>query len=142
MFRKGILHCRVPVVSIIITTGFFCAPTAHSVTWDFQMYSSTTDPIVAMNFDAAGYSDWSYWGYHLPRHPHPEPPLLAHEMLSGEWAGAVHYDGIASGDEAMWLTDYFQWPNWEIFLFPRREYGIIERAIRREICLKVESGKN
>jgi len=101
MFRKGILQRELAQV-VIIATGFFCVPSAHSVTGDFEMYSSPTNPIVTMNFDAAGYSDWWYWGYHWPRHPYSE-----HEMLSGEWAAALHYDGIASGNDAMWLTDYF-----------------------------------
>ena len=78
MFRKGILQRELTVVLIIIAV-FSCVPSALAVDKDFEMYSSETNPIVKMNFDAAGYSDWWYWGYHWPRHPYSQ-----HEMLSGE----------------------------------------------------------
>jgi hypothetical protein len=55
-------------------------------------------------FDAAGYSDKLYWGL-SPRHA----VTGYHEMLSGEWAAAIYYDGLS---EAMWLTDYFRFPYW------------------------------
>jgi len=66
-------------------------------------------PVGFGEFDAGGYSDWYYWGQ-SPRHGYEY-----HEMLSGEWAAAIYYDGIATGNQAMWLTDYFLWPNWENF---------------------------
>ena len=60
--------------------------------------------------DTAGYSDKFWWGP-SPRHNHPG----YHEMLSGEWGAAIYYDGIATGSEAMWLTDKFLYPNWETY---------------------------
>ena len=32
--------------------------------------------------------------------------------MSGEWAAAIYYDGIATDPNAMWLTDEFIYPNW------------------------------
>ena len=59
-------------------------------------------------FDAGGYADWCWWGS-SPRHDSGY-----HEMLSGEWAAAIYYDGIATEeDQAMWLTDKFLYPDWE-----------------------------
>jgi hypothetical protein len=124
-------------IGIILIIQLSSIPHANGVIErDFSLTSNPTGPIVSMGFDAAGYSDWWDWGYHWPRHPYS-----AAEMLSGEWAGAVHYDGIASGNQAMWLTDWFQWANWEISLFPGREYGIISGRICREVCVRITSAK-
>ena len=60
--------------------------------------------------DAAGFSDKFYWGASPPSLRHAA--AYEHEMLSGEWAAAIYYDGIAMGPEAMWLTDYFLYPYW------------------------------
>ena len=75
-------------------------------------------PVCFGVYDAAGFSDWIYYGnenniYH---------PYDYHEVLSGEWAAAIYYDGIdtspinpadpSSGNQAMWLTDLFLYPNW------------------------------
>ena len=66
-------------------------------------------------FDAAGFSDWIYYGY-SPDHPHSY-----HELLSGEWGAAICYDGIATDPidpnepqdrKAMWLTRMFEYPDW------------------------------
>jgi len=57
-------------------------------------------------FDAAGFSDKFWWGT-SPRHNFTE-----HEMLWGEWAAAIYYDGIATAPKAMWLTDKFVFPDW------------------------------
>jgi hypothetical protein len=57
-------------------------------------------------FDAAGYTDEMNWG-NSPYHPH-----TYHELMSGEWAAAIYYDGIATGSKAMWLTDKFRVPTW------------------------------
>ena len=56
-------------------------------------------------FDSAGYSDCFYWGYSV-FHQYD-----SHEMLSGEWAAAIYYDGIdTNSNQAKWLTDYFLYP--------------------------------
>jgi hypothetical protein len=60
--------------------------------------------------DAAGFSDKFYWGASPPSLRHAA--AYEHEMLSGEWAAAIYYDGIATGAEAMWLTDKFFLPDW------------------------------
>jgi len=58
-------------------------------------------------FDAAGFSDDVWWG-NSPYHPHSR-----HELLSGEWAAAIYYDDISTEPNAMWLTDYFIFPDWD-----------------------------
>jgi len=65
-----------------------------------------SNPYWDMTLDAAGYSDYLGWFY-SPR------PHVQGEMLSGEWAVAVYYDGISTNPNAMWLTDYFIFPDWE-----------------------------
>ncbi|MBP7149877.1 MAG: hypothetical protein KBD01_20310 [Acidobacteria bacterium] len=50
-----------------------------------------------------GYSDFAL--YALP----PFPADALHEMLSGEWAAAILYDGLP---EAMWLEPNFIYPEW------------------------------
>ena len=72
---------------------------------EVEMYLIT--PYWDAKVDAAGYGDEFYWGY-SPYHPHTR-----HELLSGEWAAAIYYDGIETDDEAMWLTDKFIEPYWE-----------------------------
>jgi hypothetical protein len=54
--------------------------------------------------DYAGYSDVIEYGYSL------EHPYTYHELLSGEWAAAIYYDGIEDAPQAMWLTDKFLFP--------------------------------
>ncbi len=77
--------------------------------------SNSTDEGISGTFDAGGYSDGIYYGI-TDIHP-----FSSHELLSGEWGAAVHYDGINSpyissdpnlGRQAMWLTDYFKFPYW------------------------------
>jgi len=58
--------------------------------------------------DAAGYGDEFFWG-ESPYHPHQG----WHELLSGEWAAAIYYDGIETDPCSMWLTDKFIEPYWE-----------------------------
>lgn len=108
MFKRRFVKIRVAVVAIVLGEVFCALSLGTTILPDFEMYSSQIDPVVKMAFDAAGYSDWWDWG----RNDWPRHPYSAHEMLSGEWAGAVHYDGIASGNQAMWLTDQFSFPNW------------------------------
>ncbi len=60
-------------------------------------------------FDGGGFCDWYHWGGAGLSECHPYD---YHEMLSGEWAAAIYYDGIATDPHAMWLTDYFRFPFW------------------------------
>jgi hypothetical protein len=53
-----------------------------------------------------GYSDLLF--YNAP----PFPGQYIHEMLSGEWAGAIGYDGLGIADAAMWLEPSFEYPTW------------------------------
>jgi len=64
-------------------------------------------PCGIARFDAAGFADvikWSASDYH----PHED-----HELLSGEWAAAIYYDGIETDTASMWLTDKLLYPDWE-----------------------------
>jgi len=62
-----------------------------------------SNPIWWITVDDAGYSDALYYSH----------DGFTHEMLSGEWAGAIQYDGIdTTGGEAMWLTSYMNCPSW------------------------------
>ncbi|MCK4999418.1 MAG: DUF11 domain-containing protein, partial [Anaerohalosphaera sp.] len=58
-------------------------------------------------FDDAGYSDYGIFYGQSDIHEFP-----LHELLSGEWGAAIYFDGIATGDKAMWLTDMFLYPDW------------------------------
>jgi hypothetical protein len=100
MFRKGFLILKISVIVISII-GAFCPNSSGTLPSDFEMYNSYFDPFVIMGFDAAGYSDWMYWGNNGVRHTY----YPTHEMLWGEWAAAIYYDVIA-GQKAMWLTNY------------------------------------
>jgi hypothetical protein len=62
---------------------------------------------IRWGFYPSGYSDGWWWGED-DRH---DWSGSEHEMLSGEWAAAIHYDGIASGSAAMWLTRSFVYPD-------------------------------
>jgi hypothetical protein len=63
------------------------------------------DPNWFGDFDAAGYSDWIWYG------PSASHPYAYHEILSGDWGAAVYYDSIQNG-KSMWLTDLFVVPTW------------------------------
>jgi fimbrial isopeptide formation D2 family protein len=69
------------------------------------------------DMDAAGYSDWIWYG------PSPIHDYSYHEVLSGEWGAAIYYDGIdteltvdpndsPTKRQAMWLTKDFVFANW------------------------------
>jgi len=63
---------------------------------------------VAFDFYPSGYSDGWYWGY-SDRHQQD-----SHEMLSGEWASGIFYNGIHD-NKTQWLTDWFMVPNWPTY---------------------------
>jgi hypothetical protein len=61
-------------------------------------------PIWSIYLDDYGYSDYLWYKHH---------GLHGHEMLSGEWAAAILYDGIDTpGGKAMWLPHNFVCPSW------------------------------
>jgi uncharacterized repeat protein (TIGR01451 family) len=74
-------------------------------------------PYFLITLDAAGYSDWLLYGYS------PDHNKEYHELLSGEWGGAVYYDGIDTElvdpnnplepHKADWLTNWFSYPDWD-----------------------------
>lgn len=71
-------------------------------------------PYFFATHDAAGFSDWIYYGK-SPEHNH-----AYHELLSGEWGAGIFYNGINTERidpgfpkrKAMWLTQRFDFPYW------------------------------
>lgn len=109
--KKGAWLC------ILVFSIVHCAFAGVTQPEDFTLTShSGVDPVLLLPFDAGGYSDWWIWG-ESPRHYYGR-----HELLSGEWAAAIYYDGIEtspidpndsnSAMQAMWLTDVFSYPTW------------------------------
>jgi len=101
-FRKRTTDLLVLLFCCLISGKVFSA--GSTLPSDFMLTCSN----MTLPFDVGGFSDWWYWGY-SSLHPHN-----SHEMLSGEWAAAVYYDGIDDEDpnKAMWLTDAFSFPTW------------------------------
>ena len=89
----------------VIIALFFWAQVTHALDPSDRKITLTC-PYWNATIDAAGYGDLFYWG-NSPYHPHNQ-----HELLSGEWAAAIYYDGIATTPDAMWLTNYFEEPDW------------------------------
>ena len=104
------------VILALIIMSFCSVSYGQSPSSEFLYVGS---PYFYSEIDAAGYSDWIYWGP-SPRHDKTEQ---YHEVLSGEWGGAVYYEGVDTepidpnnlnlGQKAMWLTDIFILPTWE-----------------------------
>lgn len=87
--------------------AIFCFVQVANATSIWQQTITLTCPYWDAKVDAAGYGDYFNW-WESPYHPHE-----SHELLSGEWAAAIYYDGIDTGDSSMWLTDKFIEPYWE-----------------------------
>jgi hypothetical protein len=79
----------------------------YAVQRDRQGYIELTCPDdcnkLAIYLDDFGYSDGLFYTHHA---------VPSHELLSGEWAAAILYDGIASAGP-MWLTHSFVCPDWQ-----------------------------
>lgn len=116
-----------PIVRCFIVTAisvwFFTAAAYSSAPSEVEvrlgvqnLQYTCQEPYFFGEFDSAGYSDWIWYGL-SPTHDYQY-----HEMLSGEWASAIYYDGIDTGiidpndpehkQYAMWLTDEFIYPDW------------------------------
>ena len=86
------------VMFLMLTSGIQYAG-AESTSWSYWPIKS---PDWYIYVDDAGYSDEMWQTY---------PEQKWHENLSGEWAAAVRYDGIATaGGDSMWLTPLFICP--------------------------------
>ncbi|MBN2021067.1 MAG: hypothetical protein JW749_12690 [Sedimentisphaerales bacterium] len=81
-----------------IIKAYTGAPSTKRLTLD--------NPYWKIELDAAGYSDWLGW-FESPRHPY-----AFCDILTGEWAAAIYYDGISTAPNAMWLTSQFSVPDW------------------------------
>ena len=102
--QKQILTHSFRLVAVVFFTLVLCTSITAASPTDWHVMIGS--PYWFGDFDAAGYSDWWWWGQ-SNRHPYG-----SHEMLSGEWGAAIYYDGITTEPKAMWLTNYFQYPDW------------------------------
>jgi len=97
---RNILIAVISLVISLASTSDLHALSPSTET--FELYSPYWDATL----DAAGYCDYFNWST-SPRHDYAR-----HEMLSGEWAAAIYYDGISSSPKSMWLTNFFDEPKW------------------------------
>ena len=114
-------YCAIAAVAVFCAAGQLCATTPSNVEIEIGVQNaistSVEPPYFYSELDSAGYSDWLWYGL-SESHPYPY-----HEMLCGEWAAAIYYEGIATekldpntpevGSKAMWLTDQFIYPDWK-----------------------------
>lgn len=84
---------------------FACVLAAPRALWGSDLLAN---PLWHIYLSDAGYSD----GMFGPQ---------GHEQLSGEWAAAVRYDGIANG-ESMWLEPQWICPDW----ISNSQFAVIE----------------
>jgi len=95
-------------LSILIILFIVC-DSVYALGSDFYLADGTG--VTSWEFDIAGYSDGFYWGEsqrHLNYVGNP------HEMLSGEWASGIYYNGIHN-NKTQWLTDWFMVPDWPTY---------------------------
>ncbi len=101
-------------VGTVFTLGASSVSVASSPSSEYLYIGA---PSFYAEMDVAGYSDWIYWGESERHHASDY-----HEVLSGEYGGAVYFDEIDTefidpnnqslGRKAMWLTDEFLYPYW------------------------------
>ncbi|MCX5632193.1 MAG: right-handed parallel beta-helix repeat-containing protein [Phycisphaerae bacterium] len=77
--------------------------------WLFTNHYLASNGGVSFGFYPSGYSDGWYWGV---SDSHLHWPSDYHETLSGDWAAAIYFSGIQN-NKGMWLTQHFNWPNWD-----------------------------
>ena len=112
-------RCLLIAVALLSVTQTLCANTPSSIEILMGVRNASSQiqpPYFFAKIDSAGYSDWIWYG-ESPDHPHDY-----HELLCGEWATAIYYEGIGTkvidsnnlelGSEAMWLTNKFIFPDW------------------------------
>lgn len=99
--RKNIL-----IVIVTLTISLASTRILYAISPSTEILN-LSNPYWSATFDAAGYADYFSWGP-SPRHEVES----AHEMLSGEWAAAIYYNGISTSPKSMWLTDSFIVPDW------------------------------
>lgn len=108
-FALGV--CAVVIVCMGTAAGYFGGYelTIGNPVLDRGGMGEEKAPYFFATMDAAGYSDWIYYG------PSPDHADAYHEVLSGEWGAAIYYDGInrpltvnpnddPSRRQAMWVT--------------------------------------
>lgn len=116
MSKRQFLH---KWIAVIVTVGVVCSTQVSNAAKPAEKHLCLSNPYwragrIEYNeagFDTAGYSDKFWWGASPPSLRHAGD--YEHEMLSGEWAAGIYYDGIGTpGNKAMWLTDEFVFPDW------------------------------
>jgi hypothetical protein len=100
--NKWKLQGRRLLTGLAVLAGVWLTRAAQGAEPSSQWLQLSNDYWHVQLIDTAGYSDKFYWGA-SPRHNVEDE----HEMLSGEWGAAIYYDGIGTGNQAMWLTDCF-----------------------------------
>lgn len=106
---------RVLKVKLLLVCALMLLPAAaYAQAPPSSTQATMSNPYWNIGLDSGGFSDAWFWG------PSPGHPYMYHELLWGEWIGAIYYDGIAnSGADptappgtTTWFTDWFIYPNW------------------------------
>ena len=97
------LRCGACVVISLVLLAAASLPAAAQ--WNYA------NPHWYITLDSYGYSDFLIYT------SGPFPAMMLHEMLSGEFAAGIGYDGIESTlpspNKTMWLPPFFDYPSWD-----------------------------
>lgn len=115
------------IVIALFSVNSFSAPYGCEI---YEMELSC--PYWYMMFNRAGYMDITYW-YPSQRHPY-----YAHEMMTGDWAAAVYYDGINITSEAEWLTNWFEVPDF----YTNQHFTFGNKSVSNDPCNPVWTDPN
>ncbi len=101
MHRESLVYIKllsVIIVSLFVNILFPSLASAEQVEFTLSC------PYWEIEYDRAGYVDITNW------HTSPRHPFAVHEMMTGDWAAAVYYDGINQDNKSEWLTNQFEVP--------------------------------
>lgn len=106
---KGKHYRTFIVINIYLCILLFATSKCFAGYSEFQINC----PYWEIRFDRAGYVDLTFW-YDSVRHNSYNSEDHRHEMMTGDWAAAVWYQGIKQGsNQAQWLTNSFVAPGFE-----------------------------
>ncbi len=108
-------------VFIVCLTALSITPNCFASSGEFQINC----PYWYIWFDRAGYVDLTYY-YPSPRHQVDG----YHEMMTGDWAAAVWYQGIKQGSsQAQWFTEQFIIPDITTYTpFIKGDYSVFNSS--------------